>query len=89
MNKVRAFHVILFVILVCLLKLAFFPDQDGGLIPNAHAQGGMVKLENPLRIVTASEDGATAYVWDFQGKTSVRKYYIKKGKLNLKVYNLD
>lgn len=90
-RKEWARYLALAVVLVCLLKLAFFSGRPGSvnLVPSAHADNGIVEWNNSLRIVTAGDNGATTYVWDYQGKTSVRKYAIEKGRLTLSVYSLE
>ena len=75
-------------IAACLVKLAFFPALPGvDLVPPAQAQG-IVEWNNTLRIVTVGDNGATTYVWDYAGKTSVRKYYLESGELKMKMYEL-
>ena len=79
------------VVLVCLMKLAFFSDRTKSvnLVPSAHADNGIVEWNNTLRIVTTGDNGATTYVWDYQGKTTVRKYTVEKGRLTLAVYSME
>lgn len=79
------------VVLVCLVKIAFFNSRSEtlSLVPAAHADGGILEWNNSLRIVTSGNNGATTYVWDYQGKTTVRKYAIEKGKLTLAIYTLE
>jgi hypothetical protein len=88
--RVNPMQVVAVVIALCLCKLAFFSPKDStaGLIPQAYA-GGIVEWKEALRIVTSSEDGATTYVWDYEGKTKVRKYSIKGNKLVLEVFDID
>ena len=75
-------------VVACLVKLAFFPALPGvDLVPSAQAQG-IVEWNNTLRIVTVGDNGATTYVWDYAGKTSVRKYTIEGNELKMKMYEL-
>jgi hypothetical protein len=82
---------LLAVIAVCLVKVSFFPSAAGprSLIPSAYADGGVIEWKDAMRIVTAGDNGSTTYVWDYEGKTKVRKYSIQKGKLVLEIYNLE
>lgn len=90
----RFLQALLFVLALCMLKLAFFPEKGErastiSLIPQAFAEGGLTPL--PLdgnRMVTSGSNGATTYVWDFANKTSVRKYYIEDGQLKMQAFNL-
>jgi hypothetical protein len=81
---------LLAVIAVCLLKLAFLgsPGSSAGIIPQAYA-GGVIEWKDALRIVTASDDGATTYVWDYDAKTKVRKYTAARGKLTMEIFELE
>ncbi|MFH0919697.1 MAG: hypothetical protein V1913_04995 [Fibrobacterota bacterium] len=90
-EKRWAWNLAVAVVLVCLIKIAFFSNRTGNvdLVPSAHADGGIIEWNNSLRIVTSGNDGAATYVWDYQGKTTVRKYLLEKGKLTLSVYTLD
>jgi len=71
--------------------IIFFSDNGNiSLIPSAHADGGgIIEWNNSLRIVTTGDDGATTYVWDYEAKTQVRKYYIKRGELKMDVYTIE
>jgi hypothetical protein len=81
----------LVVIAVCLVKLAFFPSSASqhGIIPSAYADGGVIEWKDAMRIVTAGNDGSTTYVWDYEGKTKVRKYSIVNGKLVLETFFME
>lgn len=77
-----------FGVAVCLVKLAFFTNLSGvDIVPPAQAQG-IVEWNNTLRIVTVGDNGATTYVWDYAGKTSVRRYTIEGNELKMKMYEL-
>ncbi len=78
------------VIAVLLVKLAFFGDGRGnqGLIPTAHADGSILEWHGSKRIVTSGEDGAATYVWDYDAKTVVRKYFIKDGTLRMQSFKI-
>ncbi|OGS35592.1 MAG: hypothetical protein A2293_01720 [Elusimicrobia bacterium RIFOXYB2_FULL_49_7] len=82
---------LLIFITLCLVKLAFFSPSNVSLdmVPAAHADGGILEWNNSLRIVTSSADGATTYVWDYQGKTMVRKYSLEGNKLKLQVFEIE
>jgi hypothetical protein len=80
---------LLFVIAACLVKLAFVgPEPRMEIIPQAQAQTGIVEWNNSLKMVTTGDNGATTYVWDYQGKTALRKYYVDNGKLKMKSFEL-
>jgi hypothetical protein len=82
--------VVLAAIAVALLKLAFFPASGGvHLVQPAFAQTGLIEWKDSRRIVTAGDDGATTYVWDYDEKTKVRKYTVQKGKMSLESFSLD
>jgi hypothetical protein len=82
---------LLFAIAVCLVKLAFAPSQSAipSIVPSAYAEGAIIEWKNPKRLVTASSDGACTYVWDYEGKTQVRKYYIEGNELKLQMFTLN
>jgi hypothetical protein len=83
-------RIVLVVAAICLVKLAFFPDdRSDGLIRSAHAEGSLIEWKNSTRIVSLGNDGATTYVWDYEGKTKVRKYAIVGDSLTLKTYYLE
>jgi hypothetical protein len=90
MTANRFLTIVLAVIAICLTKLAFFPATHLGdaVIPPAYAQGGVIEWQGGKRIVTSSGDGATTYVWDYDGKTQVRKYSIKDNALVLETFKL-
>lgn len=75
----------------CLVKLAFFNDPTAPInfIPQAHAQGAIVEWNDARRIVTSGSDGATTYVWDYAGKTKVRRYTLKNDKLTMRQFELE
>ncbi len=76
---------------VALTKLALFPDERGnqGIIPAAFADGAILEWQGSKRIVTAGEDGATTYVWDYDAQTVVRKYFIEDGVLKMRSFKID
>jgi hypothetical protein len=77
-------------IAVSLLRLAFFPSaRPMGIVPAAYAQGSVIEWKNSPRIVTAGNDGASTYVWDYDEKTKVRKYSVRNGKLTLETFKLE
>jgi predicted lipoprotein with Yx(FWY)xxD motif len=76
-------------IAVALLKLAFFPAGGEGVVPRAFAQSAAIEWKDSRRIVTAGNEGATTYVWDYDDKTKVRRYTIKGDKLTLESFKLD
>ena len=81
---------LLIVAAVCLVKIAFFPGvKNEGIIPSAHADGALIEWKDANRIVSTSSDGAATYVWDYEGKTRVRKYSIDGDSLKLKTYFLE
>jgi hypothetical protein len=81
---------LLAIVVICLVKLAFFPSvKSDGILPSAHAEsGGVIEWNNALKIVTAGNDGKTTYVWDYEGKTQVRKYSIEGDSLRLTIFTL-
>jgi hypothetical protein len=75
---------------VCLVKIAFFsPAADSFSLVGKAQASSLLELNGPARIVSTSEDGATAYVWDFENKTQVRKYVIKGDHLVLTEYKIE
>ncbi len=78
-------------IAIALLKLAFFSSGEDtiGIVPSVHATGSIPEWKGSSRIVTTSDDGETTYVWDYDAKTEVRKYFIKDGKLHLTTFKID
>ncbi|OGJ89893.1 MAG: hypothetical protein A2487_09160 [Candidatus Raymondbacteria bacterium RifOxyC12_full_50_8] len=91
MNLKNTFLVaLLAIIALCLVKLAFGPASASlpSLVPSAHAEGGILEWKNPKRLVTSNENGSITYVWDYEGKTQVRKYYIEGNELKLQIYTL-
>jgi len=89
--SVNLYNAALAVAAVCLVKLAFFPAPGGGsgVIPRAEANVGIIEWKDAKRIVTAGQDGAVTYVWDYEGKTRVRKYYIEKNTLKMQSFVMD
>ncbi len=79
------------IITVCLIKSTFFSGESGdrSIVPSAHATGSILEWQGSNRIVTAGNDGSTTYVWDYDAKTEVRKYFIEKGKLKMQRYKID
>lgn len=79
------------IIALSLFKLAFFPSPSNrqGIIPEVNAQGSVIEWKDAMRIVSSGNDGATTYVWDYEGKTKVRKYSIVKGQLTLETFSLE
>jgi len=81
---------VLMVIALCLIKLSFFSsEKNPGLVSQAHAEGAIVEWNKSTRMVSSGDNGSTAFVWDFTGKTALRKYYIENDKLKMKVYELE
>jgi len=77
-------------IAVSLVKLAFFPTaRSMDIVPAAYAQGSVIEWKDSPRIVTAGNDGASTYVWDYDEKTKVRKYTARNGKLILETFKLE
>lgn len=78
------------IIAISLFKLAFFRNAGDGiqLIPQAHAEGGILEWKGSDRLVTVSADGATTYVWDYDAKTKVRKYSLEGDALKLQIFEL-
>ena len=92
MKKQVTVREVLFVLIaLALIKIAFFPTRSDnpGFIPSAHATGSILEWKGSSRIVTTGSDGATTYVWDYDAKTEVRKYFIKGEKLYVKTYRID
>ncbi len=90
MKKIGVLEIAFAVIAICLVKLAFFhnPKEPMSIVPQACAQGSIIEWKGGDRIISASQDGATTYVWDYDNRTEVRKYYIKNGELNLDIIKL-
>lgn len=86
----KAFIAVCAVIAIALTKIAFWgsSSQTVSLVPSAYAEGGIIEWNDAKRIVTASADGATTYVWDYEHRTKVRKYQIIDDKLELSVYEI-
>lgn len=84
-------EVVCVVMAMALVKLAFFPEVRGnqGFITTAHADGSILEWQGSKRIVTAGEEGATTYVWDYDAKTVVRKYFIEDGTLKMQSFKID
>lgn len=89
-KQVTVQEVLFILIALALIKIAFSPKgiDNRGFVPSAHATGSILEWEGSSRIVTTGNDGATTYVWDYDAKTEVRKYFIKDGKLNVKTYRI-
>ncbi len=88
-SKTPAFA-LLFIIAVCLLKITFFPNNNASIVPAVSAESGPTEIsKNTEKMITSGENGSVTYVWDYTGKTQVRKYYIEGGKLKLKVFDME
>ena len=88
----RSIFVAVFTIIaLCLVKLAFFSTSNAprDLIPGAYADGSIIEWKGSSRIVTTSGDGTTTYVWDYDSKTAVRKYWIEGDSLHMKNFSLS
>jgi len=83
-------YVLLFIIAVCLLKIAFFPNNHASIVPSVSAESGPTEIsKNTEKMITSGENGSVTYVWDYTGKTQVRKYYIQGEKLKLQVFVME